>query len=112
MSDVDRYVEKRKKHSARFGKGFEAGYRTFEFSVMLREAGQMAGVTQEMIARKLRTKKSSISRPSGIPPRAGFWKAEQPSSDGEPLAVLRNRTSLLPHPAGRVTRSSELRSRH
>jgi HTH-type transcriptional regulator / antitoxin HipB len=62
MSDVERYIDKRKKRSARFAQDFETGYRRFEFSVMLREARQRAGVTQEMIARKLRTKKSAISR--------------------------------------------------
>ena len=62
MSDVERYIEKRKKRNARFAKDLETGYRTFEFSVMLRDARQRAGVTQEMIARKLRTKKSAISR--------------------------------------------------
>ncbi len=62
MSDVERYIEHRKKKSARFEKDFESGYRAFEFSVMLRQAREKAGVTQEAIARKLRTKKSAISR--------------------------------------------------
>jgi ribosome-binding protein aMBF1 (putative translation factor) len=62
MSDVERYIERRKKKSAKFQKDFESGYRAFEFSVMLRQAREKAGVTQETIARKLRTKKSAISR--------------------------------------------------
>ena len=62
MSDVERYIEKRKKRSPRFAKDFEAGYQAFEFSVMLRQARERAGVTQEAIAKKLRTKKSAISR--------------------------------------------------
>ena len=62
MSDVERYIEKRKKHSGKFAKNFERGYEAFEFSVMLREAREQAGITQEMIAKKLRTKKSAISR--------------------------------------------------
>ena len=62
MSDVERYIEKRKARSTKFAKNFEAGYETFEFSVMLREARERAGVTQEAIAKKLRTKKSAISR--------------------------------------------------
>lgn len=62
MSDVERYIECRKKKSARFEKDFESGYRAFEFSVMLRQAREKAGVTQDTIARKLRTKKSAISR--------------------------------------------------
>jgi len=62
MSDVERYISKRKKQRPRFAKNFESGYQAFEFSVMLRQARERAGVTQENIARKLRTKKSAISR--------------------------------------------------
>jgi ribosome-binding protein aMBF1 (putative translation factor) len=62
MSDVERYIEKRKKQSVRFAKDYESGYQTFEFSVMLREARERAGVTQETVAKRLRTKKSAISR--------------------------------------------------
>ncbi len=62
MSDVERYLAKRKKKSARFVRDFESGYEAFKFSVMLRQAREQAGVTQEKIARKLRTKKSAISR--------------------------------------------------
>jgi HTH-type transcriptional regulator/antitoxin HipB len=62
MSDVEKYIERRKKKSAKFEQGFESGYRAFEFSIMLRQAREKAGVTQETIARKLRTKKSAISR--------------------------------------------------
>lgn len=62
MSDVEKYIEKRKKSNPKFGENFESGYEAFEFSVMLREAREKAGITQETIAKKLRTKKSAISR--------------------------------------------------
>jgi ribosome-binding protein aMBF1 (putative translation factor) len=62
MSDVERYNAKRKGHNPKFAKDFESGYEAFEFSVMLREARERAGVTQEAIAKKLQTKKSAISR--------------------------------------------------
>jgi ribosome-binding protein aMBF1 (putative translation factor) len=62
MSDLERYIAKRKKKSAQFEKDFETNYQAFEFSAMLREARENAGITQETIARKLRTKKSAISR--------------------------------------------------
>ena len=62
MIDLEKYIERRKQKSSKFGKNFESGYRAFEFSVMLRQAREAAGVTQETIARKLRTKKSAISR--------------------------------------------------
>jgi HTH-type transcriptional regulator/antitoxin HipB len=62
MSDVEKYIARRKKQRPGFAKDFESGYQTFEFSIMLRRARERAGVTQEKIARKLRTKKSAISR--------------------------------------------------
>lgn len=62
MSDVERYIKKRKKRSTKFARDFESGYEAFEFSTMLRDARERAGITQEMIAKKLRTKKSAISR--------------------------------------------------
>ena len=62
MSDAERYIEGRKKRSPKFAENFESGYDAFEFSIMLRQARERAGITQEMIARKLRTKKSAISR--------------------------------------------------
>ncbi len=62
MSDIEKYIARRKKERPRFEDGFEAGYRAFEFSIMLRQARERAGETQEHVARKLRTKKSAISR--------------------------------------------------
>ena len=62
MSDVERYIERRKKRSPKFAENFESGYEAFEFSVMLRQAREKAGITQDVIAKKLRTKKSAISR--------------------------------------------------
>ena len=62
MSDVERYIESRKKRSPKFAEQFESGYELFEFSVMLRQAREKAGITQETIAKRLRTKKSAISR--------------------------------------------------
>ena len=62
MSDVEKYITRRKRQRPGFAKDFETGYRACEFSVMLRQARERVGMTQEKIARKLRTKKSAISR--------------------------------------------------
>jgi HTH-type transcriptional regulator/antitoxin HipB len=62
VSDVEKYIVRRKKQRPRFEKAFESGYRAFEFSIMLRQARERTGETQENVARKLRTKKSAISR--------------------------------------------------
>ena len=62
MSDVKRYVQKRAKNDAEFAQNYEAGYADFKIGVILRQARESAGLTQEELAKKLHTKKSSISR--------------------------------------------------
>jgi HTH-type transcriptional regulator/antitoxin HipB len=62
MSDVQHYIARRKRRDPKFAENFESGYQAFEFSVMLRQARRKAGMTQEAIAKRLRTKKSAISR--------------------------------------------------
>jgi transcriptional regulator with XRE-family HTH domain len=42
--------------------GFETGYKGFEIGVLLRQAREDAGLTQEQLAGKIHTKKTAISR--------------------------------------------------
>ena len=62
MDDLDKYIEKRKKRSPAFAAEFETGYEQFKIGVMLRTAREKAGLTQDELAERLRTKKSAISR--------------------------------------------------
>ena len=62
MDDLDKYVEKRKKRSLNFAKNFDRGYDQFKIGFLLKKARIEAGLTQEQVADKLRTKKSAISR--------------------------------------------------
>jgi len=62
MDDLDKYIEKRKKLSPKFAKDFDKGYEQFKIGVLLKQARLEAGLTQEQVAKKLRTKKSAISR--------------------------------------------------
>lgn len=62
MSDLKKYINKRKKSDPVFANGFEAGYEQFKIGVMLKIAREEAGLTQEQLAEKLQTKKSAISR--------------------------------------------------
>jgi HTH-type transcriptional regulator / antitoxin HipB len=61
-SDVEKYIERRKRADKAFAKDFDAGYEQFKIGVMLRQAREEAGVTQEGLARLTKTKKSAISR--------------------------------------------------
>jgi ribosome-binding protein aMBF1 (putative translation factor) len=60
--DVEKYIERRKRTDPAFARNFEAGYEEFKIGVMLRQAREQAGVTQETLARMTQTKKSAISR--------------------------------------------------
>lgn len=62
MDDLEKYIEKRKKRSPTFADGFETGYEQFKIGVMLRTAREEAGLSQDELAGRLRTKKSAISR--------------------------------------------------
>ena len=62
MSDLAKYIRERKKRDKEFAKGFEEGYEEFKIGVMLRQARETAGLTQEELARRLKTKKTAISR--------------------------------------------------
>lgn len=62
VSDLKEYIEKRKKNDPDFWKGYEERFETFKFGVLLKQAREEAGITQEQIARELKTTKSVISR--------------------------------------------------
>ena len=62
MSDLKKYMKERRKRDKEFAEGFEEGYEQFKIGVMLRQAREKAGLTQEELARRLKTKKTSISR--------------------------------------------------
>ncbi|MBE0515079.1 helix-turn-helix transcriptional regulator [Sulfurimonas sp.] len=62
MSDLKKYIDKRKKDDVAFAKDFESGYEEFKIGEMLKQARVEVGLTQEEIAHRLHTKKSAISR--------------------------------------------------
>jgi len=62
MSDLQKYIAKRKARDPEFTKDYEGGYEEFKIGVMLKMAREEAGLTQEELAEKLQTKKSAISR--------------------------------------------------
>jgi ribosome-binding protein aMBF1 (putative translation factor) len=62
MSDLRRYIEKRKKTDAEFSRGYDIGYEEFKLGIVLKELRLQEGMTQEELAEKMKTKKSVISR--------------------------------------------------
>ncbi len=62
MSDVKKYIEKRKKMDPEFSQDYDERYKTFKIGVLLKEARLEKGLTQEELAKRLSTKKTAISR--------------------------------------------------
>ena len=60
--DLDKYISRRKRSDKKFAENFESGYQEFKVGILLRQARQQAGITQEDLARRTKTKKSAISR--------------------------------------------------
>lgn len=62
MSDLEKYISDRKKRDNKFAEGYEEGYGQCKVGALLRQARESAGLTQEELARRLKTKKTAISR--------------------------------------------------
>jgi HTH-type transcriptional regulator/antitoxin HipB len=60
--DLDRYISRRKRTDKKFAEKFDAGYEEFKVGVLLRQTREKAGITQEVLAQRTKTKKSAISR--------------------------------------------------
>ena len=62
IDDVEKYISKRKRKDKIFAKDFEVGYDNFKIGVLLKQAREDAGISQEELANRLNTHKSAISR--------------------------------------------------
>ena len=63
MSDLKGYIKKRKKSDKAFALSYEQGYEDFKIGVLLRQAREAAaGLSQEELAKRLKTQKTAISR--------------------------------------------------
>jgi HTH-type transcriptional regulator / antitoxin HipB len=62
VSDLKKYITDRKKKDKEFANGFDEGYEQFKIGIVLRQARESAGLTQEDLANRLKTKKTAISR--------------------------------------------------
>jgi HTH-type transcriptional regulator / antitoxin HipB len=62
MSDLKKYIEKRKATNPEFAEGFDEGYENFRIGIMLNHARLEAGLTQDEVANAIGTRKTAISR--------------------------------------------------
>ena len=59
MSDLKKYIKTRKNSDKAFASKYDEGYEDFKISVVLRSLRKEAGLTQEELAKKMHTQKSS-----------------------------------------------------
>jgi len=62
MSDFQKYKKKRTKQDPEFWAGYDERLETFKLGLMLKQARLESGLTQEQIAKSLKTTKSVVSR--------------------------------------------------
>ncbi len=62
MSDLKKYINKRKAGDPDFAKGYDEGFEEFKIGLVLKQEREKSGLTQEELAKKIRTTKSAISR--------------------------------------------------
>lgn len=62
MRDLRVYIDGRKKRDSELAENYEKGFQDFKLGVMLRQAREETGLTQEELAVKISTKKTAISR--------------------------------------------------
>ena len=62
MSDFQKYKKIRMKKDPEFWNGYDERLETFKLGILLKQARLEAGLTQEEIAKRLRTTKSVVSR--------------------------------------------------
>jgi len=72
MSDLRKYIDGRKKRDSEFASGFDEGYDQFKVGAMLRQARESVGLTQEELARRLKTKKVLYRESKTMPKISNF----------------------------------------
>jgi ribosome-binding protein aMBF1 (putative translation factor) len=77
MSDLERYIEKRKQRDSEFAQDFESGYLSFKIGILLRQARESVGVSQEEVAARLNIEASDISQIENQPEQASLSTLEK-----------------------------------
>lgn len=77
MSDLKNYIEKRKQSDSEFAEGLESGYVSFKIGVLLRQAREAVGMTQEEVAARLNLDKSAVVQIETQPENASLSALER-----------------------------------
>jgi len=62
MSDLKKYIIKRKTEDKNFAENYDEGYHDFKIGAMIKDARMQAGLTQKQLADRLQVKPPLISR--------------------------------------------------
>jgi DNA-binding XRE family transcriptional regulator len=62
MSDLNTYIKERAAYDAEFASNFDEGYADFKLGVLLRQAREQAGLTQNDIAQQIGAPTSTVSK--------------------------------------------------
>ncbi|HTB64548.1 MAG TPA: helix-turn-helix transcriptional regulator [Opitutales bacterium] len=62
MSDIEKYIRKRRNRNPRAWADFDAKYRQYALGLLLAEHRQKAGLTLSVLAKRMRMQKSALSR--------------------------------------------------
>jgi DNA-binding XRE family transcriptional regulator len=77
MSDIEKYIQKRKEIDPDFAEDFETGYISFKIGFMLAQARIATGMTQEELARLLNWETSTILKVETEPEDVGILTLER-----------------------------------
>jgi HTH-type transcriptional regulator/antitoxin HipB len=62
MSDLKKYIRKRKLKDKNFSENYDEGYTELKIGLLIQNLREESGFTQEQLAQAIHTKKSAISR--------------------------------------------------
>ena len=62
MGNLKKYINKRKASDPDFAQGYDLGLEEFKIGLILRQEREKSGLTQEELAKRIKTTKSAISR--------------------------------------------------
>jgi DNA-binding XRE family transcriptional regulator len=62
MSDLQRYIEKRRHLDSEFAEGLDSGYAAFKVGVLLRQVREENGISQAEIAQRMNLEQATIEQ--------------------------------------------------